>query len=87
MKSQIFAAIALLVAGMYTVEVNEKKLPDVQVKEIRIVTTKELIKNSSLNELTEKIEARQDSVETMIKEAVKDDIIDSIVVPKDSVIK
>jgi len=86
MKSQIFAAIALLIAGMYTVQVNETKLPHVKAKEVKVVTTNELIKHSSLNQIAKKIEARQDSVENMIKEVVKDDIIDSIIVPKDSII-
>lgn len=85
MKSQIFTGIALLVAGVVTVEFNEKQQAEVQLKEVKVVTTEELIQKSSLQNLTEEIESKQDSVSLMIREKVKDRVIDSVIVPKDSV--
>lgn len=86
MKSQIFAGIALLIAGAYTVEFNNHKELDIEPKRVRVATTEELIEKSSLHELIEKTEATQDSVSEMIREKVKDDVIDSVVIPKDTVI-
>lgn len=87
MKSQILVGIALMVAGVYTVEINEKRKPEPELVEVKVVTTEELIQQSSLNKLTHDIELRQDSVSKMIREKVEDDIVDSVLTPtEDSLI-
>ena len=88
MKSQIFAGIALFIAGVYTVEVNKSHEPKIQPKEVKVITTQELIERSSLNEMTKKIEERQDTVSLLIRESIDDKIVDSVIQPKqDSVIE
>ena len=88
MKSQIFAGIALLIAGVYTVEINKVRKPEFQATEPKIISTEEIIQQSSLNKMKEEIEQKQDSTSDLIRETVKDDIIDSVIVPsKDSIPK
>lgn len=87
MKSQIFTGVALLIAGIYTVEFNENKIPDLKVKESKVLTTQEIIQKSYLHKVTKNIELKQDSINKMIREKVNNRVIDSTTVPKDSVIR
>lgn len=87
MKTQIFAGIALVVAGVYTVERQAHKMPQPIVNEVRVITTEEMLENSSLNDLAKKIEVRQESISTLIKETVKESVIDSVIVPTEDTTK
>lgn len=88
MKSQIFAAIAIFVAGVYTVERNRVEPIPLEAKTPVLLSTEQIIKQSSLNQLKEDIEEKEDSTSYLIRETIQDKIVDSVTQPiQDTIIK
>lgn len=84
MKSQIFLGISALVAIIYVEERTNEELPPLNPIKAKVYTTEELIQQTELNYQYNKLDKRQDSVTRMIRDMVKDNIVDSVLRKKDS---
>lgn len=84
MKSQIFLGISALVAIIYVEERTNVELPPLNPIKAKVYTTEELIQQTELNYQYNKLDKRQDSVTRMIRDMVKDNIVDSVLRKKDS---
>lgn len=82
MKTQILTGIALLTAGIYTVELKHDRIAHKEMDEFKVLTTEEIIEQTSLNKVIKNIEMKQDSVEILIRESVSEKVVDSLVVKR-----
>lgn len=84
MKSQIFLGISALVALLVVDERNSKELLPFDPVKAKVYTTQELIEKTEMNNDYRKLEHKQNSVTTMIRDVVDKNIIDSVIIKKDS---
>lgn len=84
MKNGIFLGISALIALVYVEERNSDELPPLNPIRAKVYTTEELIKRTELNHQYDRLELRQDSVTKMIRDVVKNNIVDSMLMKKDS---
>lgn len=84
MKSQIFFSISALASLIYVNERIPTELPPLEPLKVEVLSSRELIEQTELKIKADSIEEQQLKVSKIIKETVKDKIVDSIVVPRDT---
>ena len=77
-------SVAALVSTLYVSTIERPKLPELKFKEIHVPTTQELINKSKFSKKLDSLDSVQLSTSKMIREVIKEDVIDSVVRPKDT---
>lgn len=85
MKSAIYSSIGALLAIICVDDKSHVDLPEPPKINPKVYTTEELIEGTEMHLDYMKLKERQDSVSYLVKEVVKDKIVDSSIVKRDSI--